>query len=73
MRKDEFAIVQEIKMMGKYEILKEIKEEMEEIPTIKNPMGCEIIHKSAEEMREGYLNLIKRKIKELEAEAEKDV
>ena len=70
MRRDEFAVVQEVKMMGKYEILKEIKEEMEGISIVKEPInGIEIVFKTATQGKEDGLSVIDAKIKELEAEA----
>ena len=73
MRKDEYAVVQEIKMMGKYEILKEIKEEIDGIPIVKGPIqGIEIVFKTAQEFQKDCLSIIDEKIKALEAEAENE-
>ena len=70
MRRDEFAVVQEVKMMGKYEILKEIKEEIDGIPIVKGPIqGSEIVFKTAQEFQKDCLSIIDAKMKALEAEA----
>jgi len=77
MRKDEFEIVQEIKKMGQYEVLKEINQEIEGLAFKQRPFtwddtgekGTMDIRPSIEDIK----SIIQNKIKALEAEAEKDV
>jgi len=73
MRKDEFAIVQEIKKMGQYEMLKEIKKDIENLSVIRDPItGEHMPITSSYKMRTATLKVIDDKIKALEAEAEDD-
>lgn len=73
MRKDEFKLIDEVARYRKFKMLKEIKEEMEKIRLKIDISDYEGVPKSLEELSEDFLNVIKVKIRELEAEAEKDV
>lgn len=73
MRKDEFAIVHEIKKMGQYEILKEIKKDIENLSVYRNPItGEHMPITSSYKMKMAILEVVDNKIKALEAEEEDD-
>ena len=73
MRKDEFEVVHEIKKMGQYEMLKEIKKDIENISVYRNPItGEHMPITSSYKMKMAILEVVDNKIKALEAEAEDD-
>lgn len=73
MRKDEFAVVQEVKKMGQYDMLKEIKKDIENLSVYRNPItGEHMPITSSYKMKMAILEVVDNKIKALEAEAEDD-